>query len=266
MTNIAIAGASGRMGKNLIEAIKLTKNSVLTTAIEHPSSPFIGMDSGQIAGIGINNIPIINNINNAINNFDVLIDFTNPSSTIKNTKICNYEKKKIIIGTTGFNNKQKIELLNFKKTMPICMASNYSVGVNLCFNLLKITAKTIGEDADIEIIEIHHKHKIDAPSGTALNMGDIIANTLDHNLKKIAIYGRSGQIGIRKKNTINFASIRGGDIIGDHTIMFICEGERIEITHKASTRMSFATGAVRAASWIKNQKNGLYNMQDVLGF
>lgn len=264
MIKIAVTGASGRMGRILIEAVALGENTELSAAIERPGSSLIGADAGELAGIGKNGITIVDDIENVINDFDVLIDFTVPAATINNASVCNAAGKKIVIGTTGFDDEQKEILLANQTAMSMCMASNYSVGVNLCFNLLATAAKVLGDDSDIEIYEAHHKHKVDAPSGTALSMGEVVADALGRDLSKVAVYGREGQTGARDKDTIGFATVRAGDIVGDHTVMFAAEGERVEITHKASSRMSFARGAVRAAAWLNAKNSGLYDMQDVL--
>ncbi|NRB37983.1 MAG: 4-hydroxy-tetrahydrodipicolinate reductase [Pseudomonadales bacterium] len=264
MIKIAVTGASGRMGRILIEAVTLAENTELTAAIERPGSSLIGTDAGELAGIGKNGVTVVDDINTVINDFDVLIDFTVPAATVANAAVCNAAGKKIVIGTTGFDESQKESLLANQAAMPMCMASNYSVGVNLCFNLLATAAKVLGEDSDIEIYEAHHKHKVDAPSGTALSMGEVVANALGRDLSKVAVYGREGQTGARDKDTIGFATVRAGDIVGDHTVMFAAEGERVEITHKASSRMSFGRGAVRAAAWLNAKDSGLYDMQDVL--
>ena len=264
MIRIAVTGASGRMGRTLIEAVALAENTQLTAAIERPESSLLGADAGELAGIGRNGITVVSDINAVIDDFDVLIDFTAPNATLANAAACNAAGKKIVIGTTGFDDAEKADLLSNQSSMAMCMASNYSVGVNLCFNILATAAKVLGEDSDIEIYEAHHKHKVDAPSGTALSMGEVVADTLGRDLNKVAVYGREGQTGARDKDTIGFATVRAGDIVGDHTVMFAAEGERVEITHKASSRMSFARGAVRAAAWLNAKDSGLFDMQDVL--
>lgn len=266
MTRIAITGAGGRMGKTLIEAVALSKDAHLTAAIERPESSLIGCDSGELAGIGRNGIAIVASIEEVIEDFDVLIDFTAPVATLANASACAPAGRKMVIGTTGFSAEQKKQLLTAEKETALCMASNFSVGVNLCFQLLETAAKVLGDDSDIEIVEAHHRHKVDAPSGTALSMGEVIADTLGRDLSKVAVYGREGQTGAREDETIGFATVRGGDVVGDHTAMFLAEGERVEITHKASSRMSFARGAVRAALWLNQKDTGLFDMRDVLGF
>jgi 4-hydroxy-tetrahydrodipicolinate reductase len=197
--------------------------------------------------------------------FDVLIDFTCPEASMASIEQCRRAGKKIVIGTTGFNEKQKTEIAKASEDIAIVLAPNFSVGVNLTLKLLEMTAKVMGDYTDIEVIEAHHRHKVDAPSGTALRMGEVIAKTLGRDLKDCAIYGREGHTGERDRKTIGFSTIRAGDIVGEHTVMFADEGERIEITHKASSRMTFANGAVRAAVWLADKDRGLYDMQDVLG-
>lgn len=266
MTRIAVTGAGGRMGKILIEAIALAQGAHLSAAIERPDSSLIGADAGELAGIGKNGIAIVGSIDEVIDQFDVLIDFSVPAATLVNAAACREAGKGMVIGTTGFTEVQKKELLASQAAIPLCISSNYSVGVNLCFRLLETAAKVLGDDVDIEIYEAHHRHKVDAPSGTALSMGEVVANALGRDLKQCAVYGREGQTGARDRQTIGFATVRAGDIVGDHTVMFAADGERVEITHKASSRMSFARGAVRAALWLAGHPAGLYDMQDVLGF
>ncbi|MCK4704578.1 MAG: 4-hydroxy-tetrahydrodipicolinate reductase, partial [Gammaproteobacteria bacterium] len=197
--------------------------------------------------------------------FHTLIDFTRPDVTLQNLATCVANGKNIVIGTTGFSDEQKQHISDAAKRISVVFAPNMSVGVNLCFKLLDIAARVLGDDVDIEVIEAHHRHKVDAPSGTALRMGEVVADALGRNLDECAVYGREGISGERDRKTIGFETIRAGDIVGDHTVMFAAEGERVEITHKASSRMTFANGAVRAAIWLQDQKAGLYDMQDVLG-
>lgn len=263
-TKIAVTGAAGRMGRMLIEAVANAENAELTAAIEHPDSSLIGADAGEVAGVGKNNIAIVADIEQVIDRFDVLIDFTAPAATQANAEACARAGNKIVIGTTGFTDEQKAAVLATANQTAVCMASNYSTGVNLCFKLLQVAAEVLGDEVDIEVYEAHHRHKVDAPSGTALSMGEVVANTLGRDLKDVAVYGREGQTGARDAKTIGFATVRAGDIVGDHTVMFAAEGERVEITHKASSRMSFARGAVRAACWLVGQQPGLFDMQDVL--
>ena len=265
MTRIAVTGAAGRMGKTLIEAVANAEGVELTAAIERPESSLIGVDAGELAGLGKNGVVVVSDLSQIIDQFDVLIDFTAPVATVSNAAMCQQAGKKIVVGTTGFNDQQKAEVLLIAEGTAVCMASNFSTGVNLCFKLLDLAARVLGEESDIEVYEAHHRHKIDAPSGTALSMGEVVASALDRDLKKCAVYGREGQTGARERETIGFATVRAGDIVGDHTVTFAAEGERVEITHKASSRMSFARGAVRAAHWLSSKQNGMYDMQDVLG-
>lgn len=265
MTRIAVTGAAGRMGKALIEAVTINPETTLTAAIERPESTLVGTDAGELAGIGRLDVKVVGDLGEVVDDFDVLIDFTAPVATIANAQACSAKGKKIVVGTTGFTDEQKAELLAVVDRTALCMASNFSTGVNLCFKLLEMAAKVLGDDVDIEVYEAHHRHKVDAPSGTALSMGEVVASALGRDLKEVAVYDRQGQTGARDPKAIGFATVRAGDIVGDHTVTFAAEGERVEITHKASSRMSFARGAVRAAGWIATKESGLFNMQDVLG-
>lgn len=265
MTRIAVVGAAGRMGKTLIEACHQAEGVELTVATEQPSSSLIGADAGEVAGIGKNGVIIAPSLDQAAQDFDVLIDFTRPEPCLAHLAWCVEYGKKMVIGTTGFDDAGKATIAKAAETIAIVFAPNMSVGVNLCLKLLDIAAKVLGDSVDIEIIEAHHRHKIDAPSGTALRMGEVVANALGRDLKEVAVYGREGITGERERPTIGFATVRAGDVVGDHTVLFADVGERVEITHKASSRMTFAKGAVRAASWLQDKPNGLYDMQDVLG-
>ena len=265
MTRIAINGAGGRMGKILIEAVQLADGAELAAAIERPESTLLGSDAGELAGVGKLGVSLVGDINQVINDFDVLIDFSAPQATVANVEACRAAGKQIVIGTTGFDEAQKAQVLAAQSDTALCIASNFSTGVNLCFKLAKAAAEILGDDYDVEIYEAHHRHKVDAPSGTALSLGEAVAEGLDRNLKEVAVYGREGQTGARKRETIGFATVRGGDVVGDHTVMYMADGERVEITHKASSRMAFARGAVRAACWLSAKDNGLFDMQDVLG-
>ena len=265
MSNIAVIGAAGRMGKALIEAIAATEGAHLSAALEHPDSSLIGADAGELAGIGRNNIQVEASLHDVADDFDVLIDFSIPAVTAANAAFCLEHGKKMVIGTTGLDDNQLQQVQMASQTNAICMASNYATGVNLCFKLAELAASVLGDEVDIEISEAHHRHKIDAPSGTALSLGESVASALGRDLKDVAVYGREGQTGARDRQTIGFATVRAGDIVGDHTVLFAAEGERIEITHKASSRMAFARGAVRAAKWLATRESGLFDMQDVLG-
>ena len=264
MIKIAVVGATGRMGLSLIKATTLNKETQLTAAIARTGNTSIGRDAGELAGCGALNVPVTSNLEAVINDFDILIDFTRPDISMDYIELCRKAHKKIIIGTTGYSEEQKAQIAQTANEIAIILAPNMSVGVNLSLKLLEMTAKVMGSYADIEIIEAHHRHKIDAPSGTALRMGEVIATTLSRNLDTCAIYGREGNTGERDLNAIGFSTIRAGDIVGEHTVMFADEGERLEITHKATSRMTFANGAIRAALWLKSRSNGLFDMQDVL--
>jgi len=266
MTRIAVTGAAGRMGKTLIEAIALTEGAELSAAIVEPGSTLIGADAGELAGVGYQGVKVAGSLDVVKQDFDLLIDFTLPSVTMENLAFCVANGKQMVIGTTGLDESQKQTLAEAAEKIGIVFAPNMSVGVNLCFKLLEIAAKALGEDNgyDIEVIEAHHRHKVDSPSGTALRMGEVVADALGRDLKECAVYGREGMVGPRKPREIGFETIRAGDVVGDHTVLFATEGERIEITHKASSRMTFAKGAVRASLWLGERSSGLYDMQDVL--
>lgn len=265
MTRIAVSGASGRMGLTLMQAISLMPNAALTAAIDRPDSPILGKDTGELIGVVASGAKVGDHLSAVINDFDVLIDFTRPEATLAYLEICRQNGKLMVIGTTGFSDAQKASIADAAKDIAIVMAPNMSVGVNLTLKLLEMAAKVMGDYTDIEIIEAHHRHKVDAPSGTALRMGEVVAKALGRDLRDCAIYGREGITGERDRRTIGFSTIRAGDCVGEHTVMFADEGERVEITHKASSRMTFANGAVRAAIWLKDKPNGFYDMQDVLG-
>ena len=263
--NVGVIGAGGRMGRMLIEAVQENPQTTLNAAIERQGSSLVGADAGEVAAIGRLDVQIVDDLKAVINDIDVLIDFSLPAATEQNMQICAANKVALVIGTTGFNEQQEQVLKDASKQIAIVYAGNYSTGVNLSLKLLGMAAKAFGNDADVEVIEAHHKHKIDAPSGTAYMMAEAVAEARGQNLKDVAVYGREGQTGERKAGTIGIHAIRGGEIIGDHTVMFIADGEVVEITHRARARMTFAAGAVRAATWVIKQEVGQYNMQDVLG-
>ena len=263
--NIGVIGAGGRMGRMLIEAVQDNPLTTLSAAIERQGSSLVGADAGEVASIGRIEIKIVDDLVAVIDDIDVLIDFSLPEATEQNMQICAEHKVAMVIGTTGFNEQQEQVLSEASKHIAIVYAGNYSTGVNLSLKLLAMAAKAFGNEADVEIIEAHHKHKIDAPSGTAFMMAEAVAEARGQDLKQVAVYGREGQTGARKAGTIGMHAIRGGEIIGDHTVMFIADGEVVEITHRARARMTFAAGAVRATTWIVHKKSGQYNMQDVLG-
>ena len=265
MIRVAIVGASGRMGLSLIKAVEMSKQMELTAAICRPGSLSVGKDAGELAGLSHIGVVIGDDLAAVVDRFDVMIDFTRPEPSMKYIEICRQAGKQIVIGTTGYSDGQKQAIAAAARDIAIVLAPNMSVGVNLTLKLLEMTARVMGDYTDIEVIEAHHRHKVDAPSGTALRMGEVIADTLGRDLKSCAIYGREGHTGERDRKTIGFSTIRAGDIVGDHTVMFADEGERVEITHKASSRMTFANGAARAVQWLSDKTSGLYDMQDVLG-
>ena len=265
MINVGVIGAGGRMGRMLIEALQDNSQTTLTAAIERQGSSLVGADAGEVAAVGHLNVKIVDDLQSVINDIDVLIDFSLPDATEQNMQICAANNVAMVIGTTGFNAQQEQVLAKASEQVAIVYAGNYSTGVNLSLKLLGMAAKAFGTDADVEVIEAHHKHKIDAPSGTAYMMAEAVAEARGQSLKDVAVYGREGQTGEREAGSIGIHAIRGGEIIGDHTVMFIADGEVVEITHRARARMTFAAGAIRAATWIVQQPVGQYNMQDVLG-
>ncbi len=251
------------MGRHLVQACAAAEGTALTQAIEKADNSLIGSDAGLVAGIDAQNVLISDSLDT--DKFDVLIDFTHPTVTARYLDLClQHNKKMVIIGTTGCDQALENKLSAAGETIAIMYAPNMSVGVNLCLQLLRTAATVLGDTVDIEIIEAHHRDKIDAPSGTALKMGQVIAESLGRDLDSCAVYGREGQTGVRQRQTIGFETIRAGDIVGEHTVLFAADGERIEITHKASSRMTFANGAVRASQWIMQKEHGLYSMRDVL--
>ncbi|HEY5580890.1 MAG TPA: 4-hydroxy-tetrahydrodipicolinate reductase [Rhodoferax sp.] len=260
---VAIAGASGRMGQMLIEAVKSADDCVLTGALDVPASPALGADAmaflGQTSGVAITA-----DLATGLKEAQTLIDFTRPEGTLTHVRMCRELGINVVIGTTGFNEAQKAEIAAAARDIAIVMAPNMSVGVNVTLKLLEMAAKALATGYDIEIIEAHHRHKVDAPSGTALKMGEVIASALGRDLKECAVYARQGVTGERDPSSIGFATIRGGDIVGDHTVLFAGIGERIEISHKSSSRATYAQGSLRALRFLSKQKAGLYDMFDVL--
>jgi 4-hydroxy-tetrahydrodipicolinate reductase len=265
MSRIAVVGAAGRMGRTLVQAVHEAPGVDLTVAVERIGSSLVGADVGELAGVGRLNVPIEDDLAAAVGRFDTLIDFTTPAATLAHLGLCRAHGKRAVIGTTGLDVAGREQIAAAGRDIGVVFAPNMSVGVNLCLRLLAVAARVMGEDADIEIVEAHHRHKVDAPSGTALRMGEVIAETLGRNLAEVAVYGREGRTGERDRQTIGFETIRAGDVVGEHTVWFATEGERVEITHRASSRMTFAKGAVRAAQWLRDRPAGLYDMQDVLG-
>jgi 4-hydroxy-tetrahydrodipicolinate reductase len=264
MTRVAITGAAGRMGKNLVQAVLDAEGVTLGAAIINPASSLLGADIGELVGAGKVGIHTVASLDEVEGDFDVLIDFTTLELTLENLRWCRRHGKKLVIGTTGFSDAQKEEIREAGADIALVFAPNMSVGVNLCFKLLELAAQVLGEGYDIEVIEAHHRHKVDAPSGTALRLGEVVAEALGRDLNACAVYGRQGHTGPRSATEIGFETIRAGDVVGDHTVLFATEGERVEITHKASSRMTFAKGAVRAAAWLESHATGQFDMQDVL--
>jgi len=262
---IGIVGAAGRMGQTLVKACLETEGAELAAAIEQQGNPAVGKDAGEVAGLPRCGLAVVDDLAGIISAVDTLIDFTRPESTLANLELCRQHGKQFIIGTTGFTAEQKTQIEQAATEIAVVMAPNFSVGVNLTLKILEVAARVMGEYTDIEIIEAHHRHKVDAPSGTALRMGEVVAKTLGRDLKDCAVYGREGITGERERKTIGFSTIRAGDIVGEHTVMFADVGERVEISHKATSRMTFAKGAVRAALWLADKDKGLFDMQDVLG-
>ncbi|MBI2276188.1 MAG: 4-hydroxy-tetrahydrodipicolinate reductase [Dechloromonas sp.] len=263
-TRIGIVGASGRMGRMLIEAVLKDEQVVLGGAFDQPGSPALGKSAGELVGLA-SDVPVSDDLVGGLKGIDCLIDFTRPQGTLHHLELCRQAGVGIIIGTTGFEAEGKAAITAAARDIPVVFAPNMAVGVNLVFKLLDTAARILNQGYDIEIVEAHHRMKIDAPSGTALRMGEVVANALGRDLKECAVYGREGVTGERDPSTIGFATVRGGDIVGDHTVMFCGLGERVEVTHKASSRMPYALGSLRAARFIAGRQSGLFDMQDVLG-
>ena len=264
MIRVAVVGAAGRMGKTLIEAVNNHQSLALGAATEREGSTLLGTDAGELAGVGKLGITVCANLAEVVDDFDVVIDFTAPAATLHHLDVCEAHAKKMVIGTTGFDDAGKERIQAVADKNGIMFAPNMSVGVNLCFKLLDVAARVMGEGSDIEIIEAHHRHKVDAPSGTAIRMGEVVADALGRDLKQVAVYGREGIIGERDPKTIGFETIRAGDVVGEHTVWFAAEGERVEIAVKSSSRATYANGSARAVNWLSDKKKGLFDMQDVL--
>jgi 4-hydroxy-tetrahydrodipicolinate reductase len=262
---VAVAGAGGRMGRTLVGAVHRADGMLVSAATETSDSGLIGVDAGEVAGIGKLGTAIRPDLDEVLGEFDVLIDFTTPDASMHNLRLCRDARCRTVIGTTGLSPAQREAVSEAAIDIALVYAPNMSVGVNLCFKLLETAAKVMGDDVDIEIIEAHHRHKVDAPSGTALRMGEVIAASVGRNLDEVAVYGRQGHTGPRERSTIGFETIRAGDTVGEHTVWFAADGERVEISHRASNRMTFARGAVRATAWIADKARGQFDMQDVLG-
>ncbi|MDA0190953.1 MAG: 4-hydroxy-tetrahydrodipicolinate reductase [Proteobacteria bacterium] len=264
LMRIAIVGASGRMGRMLIEATLRDPEAVLAAAIDRPGTPAIGRNAGELVGMPCE-VTVTDDTAAGIAAADFLIDFTRPEGTLEHLAICRRHKVGAIIGTTGFDAAGKTAIADAARDIPVVFAPNMSVGVNVVFKLLDMASRIMNEGYDIEIVEAHHRHKVDAPSGTAIRMGEVVAGALGRDLDACAIYGREGVTGERDPSTIGFATVRGGDIVGDHTVMYCGTGERVEISHKAGSRMPYALGSLRAARFLRGHRSGLFDMQDVLG-
>ena len=264
MYRVCVAGASGRMGQMLVDAVRHSGDCVLSGALDIAASPAIGQDAGASSGQPTG-VAITADLATGLSGSQFLIDFTRPEGTLAHLQECVKHGVNVVIGTTGFTEAQKADIAEAAKRIAIVMAPNMSVGVNVTLKLLEMAAKALATGYDIEIIEAHHRHKVDAPSGTALKMGEVIADALGRDLKDCAVYAREGVTGERDPSTIGFATIRGGDIVGDHTVLFAGTGERIEITHKSSSRATYAQGSLRAVRFLAGKTSGLYDMFDVLG-
>jgi len=265
MIKVAVTGAAGRMGQRIVCLTTAADGLTVAAAVERPLHKAVGEDAGVVAGCGRLGVAISDSLERAMQISDVLIDFTFPEVTLENAAVCARLGKRMVIGSTGFTPEQRHALGEFSRAIPIVCAPNMSVGVNVCFKVLKEIAKSLGEDFDVEIVELHHNKKKDAPSGTAVRMGEVVATALGRDYHQVANCHREGFTGERTREEIGMQTVRGGDIVGEHTVYFIGMGERIELTHRAMSRDMFARGAVRAAAWLATQKPGLYDMQDVLG-
>ena len=265
MVNLAIAGAAGRMGKTLIQTAVTRPELNVVGAVERPGNPLLGSDAGEAAGVGHLGVPFVDSVAAACVTADVLIDFTTPAATLQAVQACIAVGCGMVIGTTGIDAAGQAQILTASRQIPIMFAPNMSVGVNLMFRLVAMAAEAFGEDFDVEVLEAHHRMKVDAPSGTAVRLGEILAKALGRSYAGDAVHGRVGQVGARTQREIGFHALRGGDIVGEHTVMFAGGGERLEITHRASSRTNFADGAMRASRWLHAKEPGLYSMFDVLG-
>lgn len=264
MSRIAIAGGAGRMGQALVQAVAAAKGAQLTVVTVLPGSPELGQDVGLSAGLGPLGVLYSQDLSQQLNDFDVLIDFTNPHSSMEHLALCQRAGKALVLGTTGLSGEQRQQLHKAGEQMALVYEANMSLGVNLLLSLVKQVAERLQQGYDVEIIEAHHRHKVDAPSGTALRLGEAAAEGLGRNLYDVAVYGREGEEGPRDEQTIGFATIRAADVVGEHSVWFATDGERLELTHRASSRLTFAKGAVRAALWLAGKPAGFYDMRDVL--
>lgn len=265
MIRVAVAGAAGKMGRALIQAIDAAEELTLGAGFEHEHSSALGQDAGELAAVGVSDVTVCCDPTSVIDDFDVVIDFTTPEATLALANTCAQANKAMVIGTTGFSAEQSQRLKAYGDQIAIFASPNMSVGVNLLFQLVARAARALGDEVDVEVIEAHHKDKVDAPSGTAVRIGEVLAEALHRDLTTDAVYGREGITGARKRSTIGFSTIRGGDIVGEHTVMFAGQGERLEITHRAQSRSNFAQGALRAVSFVIGKAPGFYSMEDLLG-
>ncbi|HXU72467.1 MAG TPA: 4-hydroxy-tetrahydrodipicolinate reductase [Polyangia bacterium] len=262
---VAVPGAAGKMGRMILKVLSETPSVQLVAAIERPGSPALGQDAGTVAGIGELGVPIRSELDDALGNANVIIDFTAPAATAWTVSRAAEHEVGVVIGTTGLGEAEKRAVWQASERIPIVLSANMSLGVNVLFGLIAQAARALGKDYDVEIVELHHRQKKDAPSGTALAMASVLAEALERDLSQVARHGREGQIGARTVEEIGVHAVRGGDIVGEHTAYFCGLGERLEVTHRASSRETFARGAVRAAEWLRDRDPGLYDMQDVLG-
>lgn len=265
MIRVAVAGVAGRMGKTLVQAINDSATLTFSAGFEHAGHAQIGDDVGVVCGMGELGVVVSADAQQQINDFDVVIDFTIPTATLELAKVCAAQRKGMVVGTTGFDEAQHQALRDCAQQTAIFASPNMSVGVNLAMHLIELAARALGDEVDVEVIEAHHKHKIDAPSGTAVRIGEVLANALGRDLSTDAVYARQGITGARDAKTIGFSTIRGGDIVGEHTVLFAGDGERLEITHRAHSRNNFAQGALRAVALVAEAEPGWYDMQDLLG-
>ena len=262
---VAISGAAGRMGRTLVAACAERPDFECAGALEQPGHDALGADAGTLAGSGAIGVEVTDDPGRFLDAVDGVIDFSFPSGTVALAERCRAAGRQLVVGTTGFSAAERARLEACAADVPVLIAPNMSVGVNACFHLIAIASRILGGETDVEIIEMHHRNKVDAPSGTAVRMGEIVADALGRDLPQCAVYGREGHTGARDRETIGFETIRGGDAVGEHTVMFAGTGERIEITHRAGSRLNFAHGALRASRWLRDRGAGLYDMQDVLG-
>lgn len=260
---VGIHGAGGRMGRALIEAVAQDTDVSLAAAITRAGSDLLGLDAGRMAGVEAQGVALTSD---PAATCDVLIDFSLPEPSLAAIAACQSAGRPVVIGTTGYSPEQLEQVHAAAHNIPLLLAPNMSVGVNLAFKLIDMAAQVLNDSVDIEVIEAHHRNKVDAPSGTAVRIGEILAAATNRSLDDVAVFGREGNTGVRERDTIGFATVRAGDIVGEHTVLYAGDGERLEITHRASSRMNFALGGVRAAKWLRDQRPGLYSMDDVLGF